>query len=146
MTRLSALLFSLVFVCSCSGDKVAAPIPAVDHDAQGSWRENTGGVLTPGSSFIITMTESSGAVAGVGSFTGEAGPFGTLVVSGTVANDSLHLQIVYLFDPHVFPSLQPDTARFAAVLTNRDRIDGELTRGGTSSPFGLLRLMIDDPG
>jgi hypothetical protein len=70
-----------------------------------------------------------------------------LVVSGTVANDSSHLRIVYVFDPHVFPSLQPDTARFAAVHKNRDRIDGELTRGGTSSPFGVLRLMmIDDPG
>ncbi|HEX4684427.1 MAG TPA: hypothetical protein VH277_17040 [Gemmatimonadaceae bacterium] len=117
----------------------------MDHDAQGSWGENSHGVITPGFTFLMALNESGGVIGGTGSFAGEAGPYGGLAVSGAVANDSLHLQIIYVAEPHVFPSLQPDTARFTGVLTNRDQIDGEMTRNGSTFPLGLIRLKIGDP-
>src|SRR5690348_2492798 len=130
------VLFSLGLLAACSKSEVTPPPPpAVDHDAQGSWGQNTNGMITPGNSFVMSMTESSGTITGVGSFAGEAGPYGGLTVTGSVAHDSLHLQIVYVAEPHVFPSLAPDTAQFAGVLTNRDQIDGQLTLNGSTQPF-----------
>jgi hypothetical protein len=140
----SLLLASVMLGSACSGYESGGPIsPAVDHDVQGSWGQNTGGVLVPGNSFLLSISESSGTIAGSGSFAGEAGPFGSLSVSGAVANDSLHLRIIYVYDAHVFPQLQPDTTQFVGRLTNRDHIDGLLTRRGVTGPFGLVRLQGD---
>lgn len=135
------------FVGGCGGasnDTTTSPPPAVDHDAEGSWGFDNHGQVIPGNSFLFAVRESSGLISGTGSFAGEAGPYGGLVVSGTVAQDSLHLSIVYVPEPTVFPSLRPDTARFAGVLTNRDHIDGELTRGGNTSPVSFVRLVVGD--
>jgi hypothetical protein len=140
------LVASLMIGNACSGSESTEPIPpAVDHDAQGLWGPNNGGMLIPGTSFLISISESSGTIAGTGSFVAEAGPYGSLAVSGAVANDSLHLRIIYVYEPHVFPQIQPDTAQFAGRLTKRDQIDGLLTRRGVTGPFGLLRLQVSDP-
>lgn len=139
-------LASLMIGTACSGRESTEPVPpAVDHDAQGSWGENNGGVLVPGNSFLIAMTESSGTIAGTGSFAGEAGPYGSLSVSGAVVNNSLHLRIIYVYELHVFPQVQPDTGQFVGRLTNRDQIDGAMTRRGVTGPFGLVRLQVGDP-
>jgi hypothetical protein len=139
------LLASLAVGTGCSGSESTEPIPpAVDHDAQGSWGPVNDGVIIPGNSFLISISESSGTIAGTGSFAGEAGPYGSLSVSGAVANDSLHLRIIYVYEPHVFPQLQPDTAQFVGRLTNRDQIDGLLTRRGITGPLGLVRLHVGD--
>jgi hypothetical protein len=141
----AVVLASLMVGTACSGSESAEPIPpAGDHDAQGSWGQNNGGVVFPGTSFLIAMTESSGTIAGTGSFAGEAAPYGSLSVSGTVAGDSLHLRIIFVFEPHVFPQLQPDTTQFIGRFTNRDQIDGLLTRGAATGPFGLVRLQVGD--
>jgi hypothetical protein len=140
------LLASLMLGTACSRGDSTAPIPlAVDHDAEGSWGENNAGAPVPGSLFLLAMTESSGTISGTGSFAGEAGPYGALAVSGAVANDSLHLRIIYVFEPTVFPHLQPDTTQFVGRLTNRDQIDGLLTRDGFTGPLGLARLRVGDP-
>jgi hypothetical protein len=138
-----------VFVCvlgviaACGGDPTAV-VPPVDHDAQGSWGQDTHGA-TAHSSFDMSLTESSGTITGVGSFSGEAGPYGGLQVSGTVSQDSVKLEIVFTPEPTVFPSVKPDTAQFAGRLTTKNEIAGELTRAGTTQPFDLLRLTIGDP-
>ena len=135
------LLASLMVGVACSGSESTEPIPpAVNHDAQGSWGQNNDGVVVPGNSLVIAMTESSGTIAGSGSFAGEAGPYGSLSLSGTVVNGSLHLRIIYVYEPHVFPQLQSDTAQFVGRLTNRDHVDGILTRRGVDGPFRLVRL------
>lgn len=137
-------LASLMVGAACSGRDSTGPIPpAVDHDAQGSWGQKNVGVF-PGNSFLIAMTESSGTIGGTGSFSGEAGPYGSLVVSGAASNDSLHLRIIYVYEPNVFPQLRPDTAQFIGRLTSRDQIDGELTRRGVTSAFALIRLRNGD--
>lgn len=78
---------------------------------------------------MLDLTEMSGALTGTGTFAVEAGAGGTLAASGTVRSDSLHLQIVFLFDPR-FTALEPDTAGFQRVLVARDTILGMLTRPG----------------
>jgi hypothetical protein len=136
------LATAALFAAACSTSSLTAP---VDHDAEGSWGENTHGVLSPGNSFLMTLRESSGVIVGTGTFAGEAGPQGSLAVSGSVARDSLRLVIVYIADPVLLPHLAPDTAQFVGLLTSRDRIDGTLTRGAVASPFGLVRLAVGDP-
>ena len=138
------ILAGLVLSTACTADTTGPLSPAVDHDAQGSWGENTNGMVSPGNSFTIAMNESDGVIVGTGSFAGEAGPFGGLAVNGTVANDAVDLHIVYVFEPTVFPQLKPDSAEFVGRLTDKDHIDGVLTRRGASSAFGLVRLQNGD--
>jgi hypothetical protein len=131
---------------ACGSDPSAVLPPPVDHDAQGSWGQDTHGAITPGSSFVMALTESDGVIDGVGSFAGEAAPYGGLRVSGTVSQDSVHLRIIFIAEPTVFPSLKPDTAQFAGLLTSKNAVRGQLTRSsGISGPFDLIRLMIGDP-
>jgi hypothetical protein len=112
---------------------VTAPIPpAVTHDAEGSWGPDNHGVLNPGNTFLIAMTEALGTISGTGSF------------AGTVIGVSLRLQIVYIAEPTIFPKLAPDTAHLDAVLTNRDQIDGRLTRDGISNTISFIRLKVGD--
>lgn len=136
---------ALGLMVACSSEPTALLPPPVDHDAQGSWGQDTRGVLVPGFSFVLALTESNGSITGVGSYAGEAGPYGALRVTGTVTQDSVDLQIVYIAEPTVFPMLRPDTAQFAGVLTNKNQVGGRLTRGGTAQPFDLVRLAISDP-
>lgn len=93
----------------------------------------------------MSLAESSGVVTGTGTFAGEAGPFGSLAVSGTVANSALRLQIIYNLEPHAFPNSRPDTAQFVGTLVAADTIDGQLTRDGSTGPLQLVRLRINDP-
>lgn len=137
------LIGACAIIMGCSDSSSTAPrIPPVDHDVQGSWGEQ---FSVPGNSFLMSLVESSGVVTGTGSFAGEAGPFGSLAVSGTVANDSLRLRIIYNFEPHTFPTIAPDTAQFVGRLVATDTIDGQITRRETTSPFQVVRLKIGDP-
>ncbi|HEY2850200.1 MAG TPA: hypothetical protein VGI97_10005 [Gemmatimonadaceae bacterium] len=117
----------------------------MDHDVQGSWQQNV--ALAPGNEFLVVLMESSGTVSGSGSFAGEAAPYGGLAESGSIASDSLRLQIVYKFDPTTFPTLPPDTAQFVGVLAARDTINGSLTRDGFTSALTLVRIppAVDPP-
>src|SRR5512140_73378 len=114
----SMRLYETLFACAigltaaCSGGPSTVLPPPVDHDAQGSWGQDTHGALSPGNSFVMSLTESGGAITGVGSYAGEAGPYGGLKVNGTVSQDSVTLQIVFTAEPTVFPGLRPDTAQF----------------------------------
>jgi hypothetical protein len=138
------LLVAAVFSAACSSDSSMTAVHAVDHDAEGSWSQNTNGTVIPGNSFLMALGESNGIIVGTGTFAGEAGPYGALAVSGSVTHDSLRLAIVYVANPGVFPQLRPDTAQFVGVLTTRDRINGTLTRRGVANAFGMTRLSVGD--
>lgn len=135
-------LLTLIVLCAACGDNRDLVSP-VDGDVQGSWTQALSG-LSPGFEFIMALVDSSGVVRGTGSFAGEAGPFGTLAVSGTVKNDSLRLQIIYTLSP-TFMSLRADTAQFTGVLSTRDRIDGTRTKDGVSEPIEFIRAKVGDP-
>lgn len=112
--------------------------PPADYDAEGSWVEDFGGVA-PGSSLMLTMTETSGVVTGSGTSTGEAIAPSSVAVTGTVANVALDLRIVFTADASFAPGARPDTTHFVGVLSSRDRIDGTLTR--SNGPPSTLRLI-----
>ena len=143
---IGAAISACALLGACSRD--ATPLfvpPPVDHDVEGSWRPNDAG--PSGGFFLVVLSESSGTVSGSGSFAGEAGPFGGLAESGSIASGSLRLQIVYKFDPTTFPNLPPDTAQFVGVLASRDTVNGNLTRDGFTSALTLVRvpLAVDPP-
>jgi len=146
MKSIFALLLSAVVLgTACSAYESIQPTPpAVDQDVQGSWGPNNAGVVVPGNSFLLSLSDSTGTITGSGSFAGEAGPFGALAVTGAISGGSLDLRIVYVYEPRVFPQLKPDTAEFVGRLTSKDRIDGTLTRRGVTSPLGLIRLQVGD--
>jgi len=139
------LLSSAILGTACSASEPIQPArPAVDQDVQGSWGPNNTGAVVPGNSFLLSLVDSTGTITGSGSFAGEAGPFGALAVTGAISSGSVDLRIVYVYEPHVFPQLQPDTAEFVGRLTSKDQIDGSLTRRGVTSPLGLVRLRVGD--
>jgi hypothetical protein len=119
---------------ACSADRTVAPLVA--HDVQGEWQEPG---LFPGSAFMLALTETAGVVTGTGTFAVEAGAGGTLVVSGSVRDDSLHLQVVAVVDPR-FSGAPPDTSSFEAILAARDTINGTLTDRGFPRSIRLVRL------
>jgi hypothetical protein len=141
MRRTLHLLTPIVLCAACASN--ADLVSPVDGDVQGSWTQSSS-VIVPGSEFIMALSDSSGVVRGTGTFAGEAGPFGALAVSGTVKNDSLHLQIIYNFSP-TFTGLRPDTAQFNGVLSTPDKMDGTLTRDGVSGPIQFVRAKVGDP-
>lgn len=141
MRHYHIVLAATVLLCAaCSSD--TAPTPLVDQDAQGSWELDTRGAVIPGISFFLTLGESAGVITGTGTFTGEAAPFGTLAANGPAANDSLHLRIIYIYDPTTFPQLAPDTAQFQGALIDVNHIQGQLTfaRSATTEQLNLMRV------
>ena len=139
MTRLHRLVAVLIGSSALSSGCVGAADttgPLIDHDVQGQWHEPG---LFPGSAFDIGLTETAGALTGTGTFAREAGAGGTLTAFGSVRHDSLHLQVVFIFDPR-FTAVQPDTALFEGLLVARDTISGTLTRAGFAESLQLVRL------
>jgi len=138
MLLLSALAGT---VAGCSGD-LFHPTPA---DVAGTWGEEFAPTAVPGNSFLMTLTDDAGSVTGFGGYAGEAGPFGTLAVTGASKGDSVHLRIVYVPSPTTFPQLKPDTASLDGAFTTRDRINGTLVRFGTAQAFSVVRVQQDPP-
>jgi len=136
----------VTIAAACSAGEAAAPPAPVDHDVEGSWKENTRGALDPGNIFQLSLFESGGTVVGSGAYAGEAGPQGSLAASGTVTHDTLRLRIIFTPDPVLLPGANSDTAQFVGELTSHDQIDGTLTVGTVNNAFGLVRLPpIIDP-
>jgi hypothetical protein len=141
MKRNVILLICALGVCSCDASQPFRGNPA---DVTGSWGEDFGSTFVPGNSLMMALQNSGDVVTGTGSYAGEAGPFGALVVSGTAGGDSVHLRIVFVPEATVFPQLKPDTAWLEGAFTTRDRIDATLARGGLPFPFTLVRLHNGD--
>src|SRR5581483_10603950 len=96
------------------------------------------GTLVPGSSFDFTLSEANGVVTGTGAATGEAISPADLTVSGTIANDSVHLQVIAQVPPQ-FGTLPPDTTAFDGRLVSKNELDGVLTADGLSTTIKLVR-------
>ena len=129
----------IVLICALAACSLQ-PYRGTPGDVTGSWGQDFGPTLVPVNSFVMALQNAGDAVTGTGSYAGEAGPYGTLAVSGTAKGDSVHLQIVFVPEPTVFPQLKPDTAHLEGALTTHDRIDATLVRAGSTFPFTLVRL------
>jgi hypothetical protein len=98
--------------------------------------------LAPVFAFHSTLTDALGVLSGTGSFSGEAGPVGTLAVTGTVANDSLQLRIIATTTSTPLAIPPTDTETFVGVLSTTDQIDGTLTAGGRVQAVRLIRSTL----
>lgn len=130
--------------CSTDSGRLTGPVPPPPDGAiAGSWGLDPA-ALFPGTQFLMSLSDSAGVVTGVGSFAGEAGPQGSLKLSGTVQNDSLHLQVVYVLDPR-FGESPPDTGSLAGALIATDTLDAALMNARSTWTVRLVRLKIGDP-
>jgi hypothetical protein len=147
MTRFHCIVAVLILSnamaagCSDTAGQTVAPV-LIDHDVEGSWARTP--LFNPGNAFLMFLSESAGVVTGTGTVAREAGAGGALAISGSVRNYSLHLQVVFRFDPPI-PGLPPDTSSFDGVLSARDTINGTLTGDGVAKSLQLVRLRVNDP-
>jgi hypothetical protein len=121
--------------------EATAPARPVDRDAAGNWTEDPG---SAGELFMAQMTETSGEIAGSGAIFDPANPAGAeVILAGTVVNDTLVLKVVvYPGSTTPQPAGTPgDTAVLIGVLSTMNRIDGTLTRDGSSRTIRLFRIV-----
>jgi hypothetical protein len=85
-------LFILVLLAACSSDEVTRPTPTV---LDGSWHHVRAADEPPGFFRQFTLTLSGTTLSGSGTWTGEAGPQGTVAVTGTVSGSDIHLDLVF---------------------------------------------------
>lgn len=82
----------------------------------------------PGSFLIMNLTLNGSSVSGVGNWCGEAGPCGTLGVTGTLQSTAVHLDLMFT---QQIPT--PDTmtvSHFDGELTLAQSLEGTLTSKG----------------
>lgn len=73
----------------CSGAEPFLGPATID----GSWGQS--GFSVPGNSFEMDLSSTGSTVSGGGSYAGEAGPAGTLTVTGTVDGLAVHLDLTF---------------------------------------------------
>ena len=83
----------------------------------------------PGSSFEMDLTSTGSTVSGSGTYAGEAGPFGTLTVAGTVDGPTVHLDLT--FTEQLPRPGHTGIEHFDGVFTSFDVIEGSI---GTDTP------------
>lgn len=114
----------LALACSCNDPTAAGPPVTVI----GTWVE-TG--MVPGASFSLTLSQRDTAVTGTGDYSIEAGPAGTLTVSGSYRRPTLVLQIAYDFGP---------TGVYTASVADGSHLQGTfLPAGGLPYQLTLTR-------
>jgi hypothetical protein len=90
-----------------------------------------------------TLRDSSGTIIGAGTWSGEAGPSGTIYARGSVANGSIVFDLLFGYDTPVARDAV-DAGRFSGVLTTLDRMTGTLTRDGTT-PQSVVLMRVHAP-
>jgi hypothetical protein len=76
---------------SCASDAGSSGNTTAER-LNGTWRDI---LSSPGYHFEMTLATTGNAVTGTGFFSYEAGPIGTVAVTGTVTGDQVDLDIVY---------------------------------------------------
>lgn len=95
----------------------------------GSWAEVES---IPGNALTMTLTSSGSSVTGSGAFAGEAGPSGTVAVTGSTSGSAVHLDLVLT-----------QSAPFTGPAT-RERFDGKV--GATKLRGTLTDVTGSTPG
>ena len=96
----------------------------------GRWGHS--GVSVPGNSFEMDLTSTGSIVSGGGSYAGEAGPFGTLAVAGTVAGLVIHLDLT--FNEQLPRAGHTMTERFDGQFTSANVLEGSITSDTPGQP------------
>jgi hypothetical protein len=89
MRSLRSVWLVAALAMGCSGAEPFLGPASID----GRWGDP--GTSVPGNSFEMDLTSTGSAVSGNGSYAGEAGPFGTLAVAGTVQGLVVRLDLTF---------------------------------------------------
>jgi hypothetical protein len=127
--RRLAIALLLVASAACSNSVDLADPNVLAQELRGTWSR----IIAPGSSTVLQLTVQDSTIAGTGTFAGEAGPSGTLVVTGRIATGD--------FGPFVtidFAQSNGPVGHFTGGLTAPDTLYGSVwytaTEFGTADP------------
>ncbi len=112
----SVWLLALV-VAGCSD-------PVGSTNIVGRWGQD---FSIPGNVFEMDLTLSGSIVSGAGNWCGEAGPCGTVTVTGTITEDAVELDMTY--SPQVPIPGPMSTQHFSGRLASRDSLQGTVGVG-----------------
>ena len=126
----------LCFAClamACGGSDLLAPTA---ERLQGRWAAVND---IPGSGESWDLTVQGSAISGTGNWSGEACCAGTLSLTGTIAGDSIHVDLTFVVTSSANPRA-PFHSHFDGALTSRTVLRGIVTNDdGTSGEQRLER-------
>ena len=127
--RLLVVALTLAASAACSNSVDLTDPNVIAQELPGTWSR----IIAPGSSTVLQLTVHDSTITGTGTFAGEAGPSGTLSVTGKFATGD--------FGPFVNIDFAQDNGpvgHFAGRLTAIDTLDGSVwytaTGFGNSDP------------
>ena len=128
-----ALLSTLCLAVACTGSDLVTPTP---ETLQGRW-STVNEIPGSGESWDLTVQQS--AISGTGTWSGEACCAGTLSLAGTIAGDSIHLDLTVVTTTSASPRA-PFHKHFDGALTSSTILRGTVRYDdGTSGTERLQR-------
>jgi hypothetical protein len=120
MPNLRQLAVALVLVAStaCSNSVDLADPNVIAQELRGTWSRT---LDAPGNSTVLQLSVHDSTITGTGTFAGEAGPSGTLAVTGQITTGD--------FGPHVnidFVQSNGPIGHFTGTLNAVDTLDGSV--------------------
>jgi hypothetical protein len=127
-TSLRLVLAGSILATAACGSNVTNSLPS---SLTGTWSQDFDAV---GSARVMMLSVAGATVTGTGSFAGEAGPSGSLTVTGHVTGSHVELQIAQ--DDGV-------TLQFDGTVPAGNTLSGSLTEPGDSSAVTFERIQVD---
>src|ERR1700681_2919348 len=115
--RLLVAALTLAVSTACSNSVDLADPKVIAQELPGTWSR----IIAPGSSTVLQLTVHDSTITGTGTFAGEAGPSGTLSVTGKITTDN--------FGPIVnidFVQSNGPIGHFTGRLKAADTLDGSV--------------------
>jgi hypothetical protein len=107
-------------------------IPVPPAAIAGGWAPVVAPGTPPGSSSSFALTIDGSTISGRGWYSGEAGPYGAIDVTGSVEGDEVTLEFTYTPSP-TFVGLAVSHESFHGRLMTRSDLVGESTRDGLAA-------------
>jgi hypothetical protein len=129
----AGIVCAVSLAVACGGTDLLAPTP---ESLQGRWATVNN---IPGSGESWDLMVQGSAISGTGSWSGEACCAGTLSLTGTIAGDSIHVDLTFVVTSSANPRA-PFHSHFDGALTSRTVLRGTVTNDdGTSGEERLQR-------
>jgi len=125
LTRLGILGAACLIVAACSGDLVAPSAKTL----QGNWAAMD---EVPGSGQLWDLSVQGTSINGTGSWSGEACCAGTISLTGTIAGDSIHVDLTFVVTSSASPR-EPFHQHFDGALISRTVLRGTVHNDDGSS-------------
>jgi hypothetical protein len=118
-----------LFAMGCSGAEPFLGPASID----GTWAE---GFTIAGSGMGMTLTSTGSNISGSGEYVGEAGPSGTVAVTGTINGISVHLDLTFSQQlPRVGPG---PIEHFDGQFTSANVLEGSITTDTSGQLSGRI--------